>query len=278
MGGRYYDPRLGHVINAALDEAKTTGGYMHRAPNPLDIFPGVGNFFTPPTWGYPELYIPEWQQEQSRSGWSWWQNLLFWGGMALLIIATKGAAAPLLKLAKGAKVAKVGIGIGQGAIVMGGSSIMSQGFTGMSQGNGFFGGISWGQVGLDVVFGGLSGGIGGLAKIPLQAAVIGFGASAVGEIANQAIAGNGWNVGNILARGVMGAGISFGTVSLAATAKGAVGNLAANKAIVTTVGTNPGVMLSSAMVKTASNADFWISVATTLSGMGASRFGGWLLG
>jgi len=36
-------------------------------------------------------------------------------------------------------------------------------------------------------------------------------------------------------------------------------------------------MLSSATAASANSALFWISVGSQLSGMGASRFGGWLL-
>ena len=58
IGGmtRYYDPRLGVVLNATLDEAFMEGGYAHGVTNPFEVF---GNTFSAPTWGYPEPYICE---------------------------------------------------------------------------------------------------------------------------------------------------------------------------------------------------------------------------
>jgi RHS repeat-associated protein len=53
IGGRYYDPRLGVVLNATLDEAFMQGGYAHGVTNP---FASKVDTFANATWGYPSLY------------------------------------------------------------------------------------------------------------------------------------------------------------------------------------------------------------------------------
>ncbi|MCL2521719.1 MAG: hypothetical protein FWE36_02535 [Erysipelotrichales bacterium] len=281
LEGRYYSPLMRQYISpeAPYEVAErailpnSLNSYLLTVVNPVSLVYNNSSILSsiPLYFDVPEIV--------NRRGWRWWQHVAFWGGVIALTIVTKGAALKLWKVAKGAKAAKVGLGVGQGFTVAGSSSIMSQGFTGMNNGYGFFGGISWSQFGFDATIGGLSGGIGGAFTSRWIAAVAGFSTSFVGVAAPQVIDGGLSNVSwwNATAQGLMGAGIAFGTSTMTSAANKAVGGWAAKTPIAITVGANPGVMLSSVTVTTAQKSFFWISVGSQLSGMGASRFGGWLL-
>jgi len=100
---RYYDPRIGMVINATLDEAFTTGSYAFGFTNPFEVF---GNIFDAPTWGYPEVYIPQPPEddEDDESGWGWFQwlmlGLLILAVIVMFVVAafTKGSSMKFLPL------------------------------------------------------------------------------------------------------------------------------------------------------------------------------------
>jgi len=77
---RYYDPRVGIIINATLDEAFTTGSYAFGFTNPFAVF---GNTFSQPTWGYAPVYIPDIPEDSpANSSWAWWQ----WVILAVMIV------------------------------------------------------------------------------------------------------------------------------------------------------------------------------------------------
>ena len=99
-GTRYYDPRLGTVLNATLDDADVGGGYAYDLLNPYDIFPRniLGG-----SWWSPELYQPA--QGGSSFDWKkdWWKialsgfiivglvvGTIFTGGVLSVVLA--GAA------------------------------------------------------------------------------------------------------------------------------------------------------------------------------------------
>jgi hypothetical protein len=151
------------VINATLDDAFQQGNYAHGYKNPYDVF---GNTFAEPTWGYPQVYMPPdlTEEEKRSSGWHWWQHLLFWGGMALLIVATKGLATKAIlkgavKIKKGAaltkgltKGLKIGTHMAVGGAMNFGASVLHDRWSNNWEGN-----IDWGMVGVRTGFGVLGG-------------------------------------------------------------------------------------------------------------------------
>jgi|GEM_PF-3144818 len=190
---RYYDPALGIIINATLDEAEMDGHNAFESPNPLEIFPV--KVFSEPTWGYPRFWQPTAEffaaqkQEQSRTPgvFDFWNGLPTWaqvtlGGVALagtiaLAIVTAGvsfkvkkgvaAAAKTVKtattVAKFSKGAAIGSGINAGVGFVSGGLGGGDGWSWSGAGRGFgqgavSGAISGalGVVGKDML--GLSGG------------------------------------------------------------------------------------------------------------------------
>jgi len=99
-GGRYYDPRVGVVINAGADNADMSGGYAYDEVNPYEVFPAS---ILTKSWWSPQEYAPSWTDvRRSSSRWNWWQWAMVVGGMAAIIVLTKGAGKMLLlKMKKG---------------------------------------------------------------------------------------------------------------------------------------------------------------------------------
>jgi len=180
---RYYDPRLGQIINATLDEALMDGEYAHGMKNPLEVF---GNTFSAPTWGYPSVYVPEIPETAFTRFWNWW-NDLHWGwrvgigvgvvaGLAIIAVATKGTAIGgiFLALTKGAAISGgigVGVGIGMGLIETADSGDWNN--VGMNILNSAAGGFAVGAIS-GAIMGGMAQGISGGFKL----AVTKFGAKA----------------------------------------------------------------------------------------------------
>jgi len=79
--GSYYDPRLGQVLNATIEEAFAEGGYQHQSPNPYSIFPA--NVLSQPAWGYPKVHVADLEEQQQEAARQrrvrWWH----WLGAAL---------------------------------------------------------------------------------------------------------------------------------------------------------------------------------------------------
>ena len=93
-GGRYYDPRVGVVINAGADNADMSGGYAYDEVNPYEVFPAS---ILTKSWWSPQEYAPSWVDvRRSSNRWNWWQWAMVVGGMAALIVLTKGAGKMLL--------------------------------------------------------------------------------------------------------------------------------------------------------------------------------------
>jgi len=97
VAGRYFDPKLGVVLNSTLDEAEAVGGYAHDLTNPLAVF---GNTFSQPAWGYPPLWEPteedleylakEYPEEWGGPNVRWWHwvgGLMFGGPAGLALVA-----------------------------------------------------------------------------------------------------------------------------------------------------------------------------------------------
>jgi len=206
LAGRYYDPKLGVVLNPTLDEADAVGGYAHSAPNPFAVF---GNTFADPTWGYPPLYDCECPPNEgcnycgavnSGGNWftNWWNGLSGWQraligigvivGSVALAIATFGVSAKI----KGAAAIAVGAGIKGKKLTMavaisGGATKVTGGMamgSGMSATGGFvFGGIgsdgwswdgAWNGFAQGAITGALSGAAFGAGKV-MTAGMTGWG-------------------------------------------------------------------------------------------------------
>jgi len=223
LAGRYYDPKLGVVLNPTLDEVDAIGGYAHSAPNPFAVF---GNTFTDPTWGYPPLYDCECPPNEGCNycgnvasgsrGWRWWQHLIFWVGVAIVIALTKGAAAKgVLAIAKFVKKGKVGVKLTKGlkigahavhgAGIQLGAGVVHEGF------NSGWGDIDWGVVGVRAAFGAIGGGVGAVSFKPkflnfALPAGVGFSRSVAVDLVKN---GGDWgqvNWGMAMAMGVVGMG------------------------------------------------------------------------
>jgi len=132
VSGRYFDPKLGVILNSTLDEAEAVGGYSHDLTNPATIF---GNTFSQATWGYPSLWEPTAQEladleiyYRPQGGWRWsWR--WFWAAVGVTVLAVVAGAFTFgigFKIVKGAFLPVFLGGLKTGAVI-GTASVISTG-------------------------------------------------------------------------------------------------------------------------------------------------------
>jgi len=208
MGGRYYDPEIGRVINEDLDDAGMSGDYGYEVVDAREIFPV--NHFNPATWGYPEARFPDRPElpipyspaslSQTLSPPStfrnWWNNLPSWARWTIGAVAVVGLAAATvvtgglagLAAAKAGAI-KTGVVLGAKAgaakFVAGGAKALGLGFIGGGKGaSGVLGAMAAGSIlsaTSGAIFGGIQGGWDGAASGFGMGAISGALGGAVGK-------------------------------------------------------------------------------------------------